>query len=334
MARLYNGWNGLAIGNAINERNRRDAENANNAWSTFANGLQRTIESNRAETEERKKKEAALEYAKSAGIDPDKAKFLAGMSPETIYQHAQGLEAEQRKRGYEAADHSRDRLELLTDEDRARAFKEIDEENARRQKIEDTEFGALNSRLMGLQAKADLGLADENTLNDINETKAQIKDWLTKHPDFTRIVFERLDKDAPKTVSKQSILRDLDSFISKDGTVDPVVLKNYVEELIRKHGIDITASNDEGVKGLYNLVYKKQKGVKGKRGSENLGSEGVKTEEDARVEYQKQLEAKRIDKFTRAVDAWSRGKGKKPELSPDDVNKLPQDLKEIYLTEN
>lgn len=350
MARLYNGWGGLGalIQNTqgrIHDRNRGILDQFGQTAMDYAKEQQ-------AKADEDKRREQAMKFASASGVPTEQAQFLAGMSPEAIYQHALNLEAEKRRntrsdfeygrsRDDKKADHTQSREEQLADEDRQREYARADREEERTYKegrddkgrkdaIASAEYNQLNARLMALQSKAQVGLADERDIAELKEVKAQYADWLKKHPDYTAMDFGSTDPNAPQPITRQAIERALLGLIDENDLVDPVALKDYREGLLKDHGIDLDSA--EEVKALYNLVKKKQKGSKTARGAANNGAQGEITDTDLKNQEAIRLEKARLRKIEESINQWANGGGKykKPAVDESDLKKLSAKAQNIY----
>lgn len=282
MARIYNGFNALAIGNGINNTQNNILDRRITGINALGGSLQDFARAMKEEEEKEAQKQSAMDFLMGNGMSVENATSLAnsGIAPGELALYMQG------------------RLDKASDTEAERAYKEgLEEKNFNRDRsasIEDNEYNALNTRYQTLLAKAQTGaLMSQSDVDELNSVKQQINDWLAKHPNYTPMSFPQGGNGQGAVWTDKAATDSLYSLIESDGKVDPKKLKDLDERYLRETGRSLAKDLPE----LYKNIAQKQRGSKTKRKAENPNSGNVNTEEDAAKAWANAQEAARLNKL-------------------------------------
>ena len=304
MARIYNGFNALAIGNGINNTQNNILDRRITGINALGGSLQDFARAMKEEEEKEAQKQSAIDFLMGNGMSVENATSLAnsGIAPGELALYMQGrldkasdTEASNKREDYI---YGRNRSDSLFDKEDERAYKEGLEEKIfnrdRSASIEDNEYNALNTRYQTLLAKAQTGaLMSQSDVDELNSVKQQINDWLAKHPNYTPMSFPQGGNGQGAVWTDKAATDSLYSLIESDGKVDPKKLKDLDERYLRETGRSLAKDLPE----LYKNIAQKQRGSKTKRKAENPNSGNVNTEEDAAKAWANAQEAARLNKL-------------------------------------
>ena len=329
MARLYNGFNALALGQAINNTNDAVHQRRLSGLNALGGALQDFARSYQEEEEKKRQRQSAMDFLTGNGMSPENAQAMvnSGIAPGELTKYMQGrldkiedLNAANARADFE---YGRAREDKLNDEEWNREMDNLDKmqesHEKRKNEIEDKEFNALNTRYQLLLSKQQSGvLMSKAERAELAQVKEQLDKWLWKHPDYTQMNIDYGNGDGdnePWTIERAN--DELNGLVEKDGKVDPAKLKALDEKYLHETGR--TLVND--LPDLYKNIAQKQRGSKGKRNAYNPNSGSVPTEEDYKKAWDNAQKAEHLNKLLNDVkQALIRGGGY-PNLS-DDEKKL------------
>lgn len=337
MARLYNGFNALALGQAINNTN----NDIHNRRMTGLQMLGEGVKDYLKEREEEQRKQSAIDFLVGNGMTQENASSLAnsGIEPGQLALYMQGrldktadttderkYAEDVRKEGYNRADfeYNRNLSDTRADKEKQLAYDEAQDEKkfnrSRAASIEDKEFEAINGEIFTLEAKANSGtLMSQQDWDNLANAKRRRAEWLKAHPHYTQID-DSLGSNVGterKPWTTETATASLRALIGDDGRVDPKSLKDLNETFLYDTGMNMYDVPE--LKALYKNVEQKQKGKKTVRNTQNPGSGNITTAEDYENILKDEKENQRLNGLLASVKTALVNGGGYPELSERDI---------------
>ena len=339
MARLYNGFNALALGSAINNTNNNVHNNRMTGLQMLGSSLQDVARAKKEEDEKELRRQSAMDFLTGNGMSQENAQNMVntGIEPGQLALYMQGrldkakdTEAANARSDFE---YERAREDKLNDEEWNKEIADLDKmQDAREQRqkeIEDKEFNALNTRYQLLLSKQQSGaLMSQADVDELNQVKEQLDKWLWKHPHYTQMNIDYSNNGSSVTWTDKTATDALNALIENDGKVDPKNLKDLDERYLRETGRTLA----KDLPDYYNYVAKKQRGSKSKRNSDNPNSGGVNTEEDYKRIYENEQEMARLNALQKNLVRLMTSGAPLPDVSEKDLDVLEQMEKDGKIT--
>ena len=265
MARLYNGFNALALGQAINNTNDAIHQRRLSGLNALGGSLQDLAKAYREDQEKKLQKQSAMDFLTGNGMSPESAESVvnSGVAPGELAMYMMGridrkadtaderaYAAGVRKEGYDREDaiYGRNRADTLADREAqwAHDFEDWAQKNgiSYEQAVKQAQFGALMNNLATITAK-DWGNSRAG-MEQYNSGLKALEDFTTLNPEFANVL-KTLNNPYPKKDGKQYYNEDIVEMLMKYGdklhTDDE--REEYLKELQRANKLTHVLSNPE-----------------------------------------------------------------------------------------
>ena len=335
MARIFNGFDALALGQAVNNLHNGMQQQRMTGLQMLGNGIQDFLQNLEDEKREQQRKRSAIDYLTgTGGMDEAKASQMVDtITPEQAVLYLTGRLDKKAdtadERGYEQTIHDRNRGEALEDKiyDNAYAWQDwLRKHNIEtKDRIAFDEFNNINSMITALQMKVQSGsLPSKQDIEEMNQLKSMRNEWIKQHPNFSQIMFASGmgDSSANPFESKESAMAALKALIGNDGFVDPKGLNDLNTQFLWQTGRNLF--NDPEYKDTYNHLAKRQRGSKNKRNAQNPEGAGIVTQSDLEKIEKDANEMSRLSGIHNTMyRALQKGKvSELNDISNDDLEKL------------
>lgn len=308
MARLYNGFNGLMLGQAINDLYDGIAQQRASGLQSIGNSLQDYFTQRGIEQKEQQRKQDAIDFLMGrGGMDEASARQFAGtVDPSEAVRYMQGRLDKKADtaddRAYEQSIYDRNRNDQIEDKvlDRAYAWQDWLRKHDIESKdsIAASEFSDISNRIAMLQQKAQSGsLPSQIDIDEMRSLKKKRNEWLKLHPNYSQIYYtDWMDNDQGEDgndplESKEATIAAMKA-MEKNGFVSPKDLNDFNNRFLWRTGHNLY--NDPEYKDLYKNLASKQKGKKIVRNAANPDAAGITTQEDLQRILDNSIEQQRL----------------------------------------
>ena len=240
MARLYNGFDALMLGRAINDMHNGYADRTNSALRALSDSVSDYIGKRAEEEKEAARRKSAIEYLMGNGYDQQKAEqFVNVVDPSEAVRYSQSRldkaadTADERE--YEQTIHDRNRGEQISDRDAewAHDFEDFVTKSGITygQAVRQMQFSQLMQQL-GLITSKDWGNSRKG-VDQYNDTIRTLQDFAKENPEFTAIlgtIKHSFDNGENKGYYDEDIKDRLRELGAKDFTDQQ--REEYLKELI------------------------------------------------------------------------------------------------------
>lgn len=334
---LYDGWNGLQIGQAVNEGMRLRQKREEDRWNALGRllGEQGLLADSiygyyKGKEEDERARRAGLSVANGMGMQ-NADEVSAGMRGEDFLRYALGLkdsmDSEVRaEKTYQ--DHWKQNAER-EDSVRDAGYDREDFTNERNVKQSATlqSYKSLMDNYNFLTNKAETnGILSKKDAQALEAVKSGLSEFKKAHPEYEIPTFGDSDGDGASggvtdwsqipfedLVYLEDYRRKLQSLYN-GGKVDPKALGDFIDKA--QYANMWTTIADEN-KDLLQLLGKTQVGERLLRERGNLELGGQKTKQDVDKEIKRRQFVNKVNSQLDALTKWSEGKGDMPELSSD-----------------
>lgn len=362
MANLYNGFNALALGQAINNMHGGLANRKITGLQILGESMKDALQAREDAEKDAARKKSALDYLLSRGgenVDRRQAESIVGaLGPENglsvLLGEISKKEADTANAGKEAAQ-KKSAIEYLTGAgkmDQATAEGLVGsvgageaakymagrissgEDYARNRKDStlDRVYSSLTQSLDLLRSKAQTGtFMSQEDVKALRETEAKLAQFVKEHPEYAA--------GNPQGSQANEPVID-ETYFSSDAA--PMTTERMIERVksvfdendtVAPEALDmldkefirnygVSIYNVPEVKDLVELATMSQKGGKLDRLRKNLKSGGKETKDDAQRNYDKANFAERINSLYNAIINAARGKGEFPKLNDNELKAL------------
>ena len=343
MARIYSGFNGLGLGQAINSLYNAQAEQRRQNIDQLANGLSSIMQGQIEANREAERKKSAIDFLMGNGFDQQKAEqFVNTVDPSEAVKYLQGRLDKKADtaddREYEEKIHGRNRGEAISDRDNQRAYDESQREKiwahewddwmkkngiSYEQGVKQMQFSQLMQQL-GLITSKDWGNSRKG-VDQYNDTIKTLQDFAEKNPEFTAILGaikpsfhnggnegyydEDLQSGFRKYGSKDYTDDDREAFLKRliDNNKFSYVMDNPMfKDAILTFGANVDKNNLMKQVNLQRL----------------LGNTVTETQRGKQID--KANFAERINSLYNAIINAARGKGEFPKLNDNELKALKE----------
>lgn len=253
MARLYNGFNALALGQAINNTNDAVHQRRLSGLNALGGALQDFARSYQEEEEKKRQRQSAIDFLTGNGMSPESAKNVvnSGVAPGELAMYMQGrLDKKsdtEDERAYADKIYGRNRADALSDRDAqwAHELKDFAMKNGitYEQAVKQAQFGALMNNLATITAK-DWGNSRAGKEQRNSAVKA-IEEFTTLNPEFANVMgtLNIPSEIAGDGYYDEDIVDKLKSL--GDKSVTDAQREEYLKELQKANKLTYVQSNPE-----------------------------------------------------------------------------------------
>jgi hypothetical protein len=327
MARLYNAFNALSIGDAINGRENALYNRRMSVIDSLSNSLQDHFEQKRQEEREAQQKTSAVEFLKTLGMsDNDAAAYVNSVGAKdaaTAMFNKRNADEEYRRN---LADRRQDTKDAWDREDNVHT-------RDRTEHSLDAGFNRLYDSYIAQQTKVREGVPTRLDMEEYNRVYGALADFVKKHPEYGVVLADKMmEGNSGKGISTREDYIDALNDLDKEGVVDSASIAELKDRMVKDMVFEKMMA-DKDFAALWRQKESRQKGGKKERDMKNLGAGNVHTEEDAKNEYAKAEEAKRIEKNRKALQKWYNGEGPMPDIDEKDYKNYPAKIIAEYKRE-
>lgn len=336
MARLYNGFDALGIGNAIANTQNNIMQQRASTIQSFGNTLLDQLAQQRQERMQREKEEAlrksAIDYLTSAGgIESAQAQSLvnSGVNPGDITRYVLGRNDQ---RAENDRNYNRGRADALFDREDERVYNEQQRDALWAHEKETTgrnwagqmlsgAFAAQNSKMMN-------DIPSQAELDEFNNVAKGLGKYAQEQYgiDLGNLMLGTYGTDNPNGMkTREWYLDNLENeLVGPDGKIDPKTLKAFQDE----HKADGSWDRMMEIPGFKtkfdHLLKTKLKGSKAKRNAQDPDSGNFNTQEDYQRIYENAQEMARIEALHKNLVRLMISGGTLPNVSERDLAILEQ----------
>ena len=334
MARILTGLDGLGIGRAVNVSNGERANRYSGAYQRMGNAIgqladdirQRELEKREQQAQEQQKI-SAMEYLKTLGRkDADAAAYVNSVGAKdavsSMFSKKNADDAYVRQRDDRRQDtkDAWDREDSLHTRDRT-------------EHSLDAGFNRLYDSYIAQQTKVRDGVPSRLDMEEYNRVYGALANFVKEHPEYGVVLADKMmEGNSGKGISTREDYIDALNDLDKEGVVDSAALADLKSRMVQDMVFE-KMMEDKDFRALWKQKEGRQTGSKLERDMKNLGAGNVHTETDAKNEYAKAEEAKRIEKNRKALQKWYNGEGPMPEIEEKDYKNYPAKIIAEYKRE-
>lgn len=323
MGRILTGLDGLGIGRAVNMTNGERADRRSAVYGRIGSALDRLAAEKKLEEQERRERQeqaqqktSAMEFLKTLGMnDADAASYVNSVGAKDAVSamfSKKNADEEYRRNLADRRQDTRDaweREDSLHDRDRG-------------EHSLDAGFNRLYDSYIAQQTKVRDGVPSRLDMEEYNRVYGALAKFVKEHPEYGVVLAEKMMEggSGKGITTRDDYIDDLNA-LDKEGVVDSASLAELKDRMVKDMVFEKMMA-DKDFAALWRQKESRQTGGKKERDMKNLGAGNVHTEEDAKNEYDKAEEEKRIAKLRTALDKWFYGKGPMPEISEKDLEKM------------
>lgn len=343
MARLYNGFDGLMLGQAINNLHNGMAQQKMSGLQSIGDAMTDYLTQRAEEQKEAARKKSAIDYLMGNGYDQQKAEqFVGAVDPSEAVKYLQGRLDKKAdtadEREYEEKIYGRNRNDRLADIADQREYEELDREKQWAHDFEDfvtksgitygqavrqMQFSQLMQQL-GLIASKDWGNSRKG-VDQYNDTIKTLQDFAKENPEFTAILgaikpsFDNGDNEGYYDEDLQSGFR---KYGSKDYTDDD--REAFLKRLIDNNKFSYVMDNPMFKDAIltFGANVDKKNLMKQVNLQRLLGNTVTETQRGKQID--KANFAERINSLYNAIINAARGKGEFPKLNDNELKALKE----------
>ena len=327
MARLYNAFNALALGDAINNRENTIYGRRMSVIDSLSNSLQDHFERKRQDEMEAQQKTSAVEFLKTLGMnDADAASYVNSMGAKdavsAMFSKKNADDAYVRQRD----DRRQDTKDAWDREDSMHT-------RDRTEHSLDAGFNRLYDSYIAQQTKVRDGVPSRLDMEEYNRVYGALAKFVKEHPEYGVVLAEKMmEGGSGSGITTREDYIDALNALDKEGVVDSSELADLKSRMVKDMVFE-KMMEDKDFRALWKQKEGRQTGSKLERDMKNLGAGNVHTETDAKNEYAKAEEDKRIAKNRKALQKWYNGEGPMPEIDEMDYKNYPAKIIAEYKRE-
>lgn len=348
MSRIYNGFDALALGQAVNKMHQGYADRTNATLQNFGNGLQTLFQAIAEERQEQNRKKSALEYLLSRGggnVDRRQAESIVGaLGPENglsvLLGEISKKEADTANAEKEAAQ-KKSALEYLVGAgkmDQATAEGLVGsvgageaakymagrissgEDYARNRKDAtlDRVYSSLTQSLDLLRSKAQTGtFTTQEDVKALRDAEAKLAQFVKEYPEYA--AGNPQESQANEPVIDETYFSSDAAPMTTERMIERVKSVFDENDTVAPEALDmldkefirnygVSIYNVPEVKDLVELATMSQKGGKLDRLRKNLKAGGKGTKDDAQRNYDNAQFAKNLANYVKQLEVWRKAK--------------------------
>lgn len=353
MANLYNGFNALALGHAINNTHNGIANRNITGLQVLGDSLSDFFKAREDAQKEADRKKSALDFLMGNGYDQQKAEqFVNTVDPSEAVKYLQGrLDAKEDRVDERVYNEGlRDEQRIYEDLKRDEQWKHDDEQQEKLwkheledwtkkngitygQAVKQMQFGQLMQQL-GLITSKDWGNSRKG-VDQYNDTIKTLQDFAAKNPEFTAIlgaINPSFDNGGNEGYYDEDLQSDFRKYGSKDYTDDD--RESFLKRLIDNNKFSYVMDNPMFKDAIFTFganVDKKNL-MKQVNLQRLLGNTVTETQRGKQIN--KANFAERINSLYDAIIKAARGKGEFPKLNDNELKALKEKFgkNQKYLT--
>ena len=333
MGRIYNGFNALGLGRAINETQNALNEQRVSGLQALGDAAQNYVRAKAEREREQKRRQSALDFLTGrGGMDSAQAEQMVDtITPEQAVLYLTGRLDKAAdtadERGYEQTIHDRNRGEQISDRDAewAHNFEDWQKKNGitYEQAVKQAQFGQLMQQL-GLISSKDWGNSRQG-VDQYNDTISALKTFSEKNPEFLDVLglIQQGMKGSDNKYFDEDIKARLRELGGKQFTDKQ--REDYLKELIDNDKFSYILGNED----FNDSKSKFTENVDNKKLMPYVNLQKLIGNNTTQTQRKKQINeaehAARIKSVKEQIQSARRGKAEWPKLSKSEIEELKKD---------